>query len=118
MGTAASITFTSPAGGCRVQASATFDAALSGSGASDFGATDGYQIQMIEYLGDGTTYVNAEATTSKRMAMARARYSDLFTSSYSIPAGHVVTVALVLVSGGSRTVTGWAIDLRVEIIKR
>lgn len=91
---------------------------MSGSAYVDFGSTDRYQIQLVEYLPDGVTAVNTEGSALKPMSSTRAKYADLFTSSYSIAAGQVVKVSLFLGTAASHTVTAWNIDLRVEVIKR
>lgn len=73
---------------------------------------------MEEYLSDGTTFVTSEGSAAKRVALPRAKYSDIYTSTYAVTAGHVVVVKLNLNSATSHTITAWAIDLRVEVIKR
>ena len=118
MGLPVSKTFTVPPGGCLVQATVSFEASISGSGVSDFGSSDGYLIALTEYLSDGVTYVSSEGTSIKPIAVARAKYGDIYSSSYVLPAGHVVTVGLSITTATSHTMTIWNAALRVELIKR
>lgn len=101
-----------------MNATAAFEADAAGSGYVDFSSSDRYQLQVEEYLADTTTFVAVEASTLKPVSSARAKYTDLFSSTYTIPAGHYVVVKLVLSSASGHTITAWNIDLRVEVIKR
>ncbi len=110
-------TITIPAGGSRVQASVAFDGQAGGS-ASDWGSGTSYRLSMTEYLADGTTFVLFESTTYKPLSTTRARYADLFSSSYRLTEGRKAVVALEATASPGQTVTAWNVDFRIELIKR
>lgn len=117
MGTPISRLVTVPTGGCRIQVSAAFEAQAGGT-ASDWGGADTYRLQFTEYLADGTTYVNGEASSPKPVSTTRMRYTDFLSSTYKLPAGHKVRIELSIGTIAGHSITVWNVDFRIELIKR
>lgn len=101
---------------CLVQITAAFEAAVSGTGAGDFGSGDTYRVYVNEYNSAGDTLIASSVSTAKPMALARAKYGDQLT--VAVEAGHSITAGLSLASATSHTVTAYNIETRVEVIKR
>lgn len=107
-----SLTFTVPRD-CRVQATASFDAQVTGAGSADFGGSDRYGLIITEYDATGTTALANHIGPRKGVSTARIRYTDQYT--VPVTGGRVITVTLYCAT--THVVTVWNLDLRVEVIK-
>lgn len=97
---------------CKAVVSASFEAAMSGAGATYWNKTQGY----YQLRASGVSGGSASVSPVYGVALTRARYSVEWE--ITLPANTNVTVYLDGHSSLGNTITFWDGVLRVELIKR